>query len=126
MRFSSQPEFANAAYEKAKELAATEAAIAPNNPGNFYRHAWAAAGTGDLQMAELLIGRALALAPNSPYTHYFDALIQLELGDRDAALEALSIAVQQGYPVTFLAKDPLLSGLRDERAFRALVGDIDV
>ena len=126
MRFSSEPTYAVAAYERAKELAAEEAAVAPNNAGNLYRQAWAAAGTGDLQAAELLIERALVLGPDNPYAHYYHALIRNQRGDRNAALTALQDAVRQGYPVALLARDPLFDGLRDDRAFRALVGDIDV
>ena len=98
LRFSSQPTYAIAAYEKAKELAAAESGIAPNNSGNLYRQAWAAAGTGDLQAAGLLIERALALGPENPYAHYYDALIQSERGDRPAALDALRDAVRAGIP----------------------------
>jgi tetratricopeptide (TPR) repeat protein/DNA-binding winged helix-turn-helix (wHTH) protein len=125
LRFSADPQSANAAYEKAKELAATEATIAPNAADNLYRRAWAEAAIGNLDVAKDYIDRSLDIDPDSPYAHYFDGLIEHERDNLVAALAALRRAVQQGYPPKMLARDPLLLDLHDDRAFRALVGDYE-
>ena len=125
LRFSSQPAEAASAYETAKKLSGEEALVSPSAPDNLYRQAWAAAGTGDLDAADELIRRSVGLAPTSPYAHYYDALIQYERGDRVAAIAALRRALQEGYPSVFLAIDPLFGDLHDDRAFRALVGDVE-
>ena len=39
----------------------------------------------------------LKLAPEDPYSHYYDALVHLRAGDEDKALEALEIAADKGY-----------------------------
>jgi tetratricopeptide (TPR) repeat protein len=121
MRFTAQPESAEIPYTNAYELAAEEAAMAPNAPDNLYRQAWAAAGIGALDEAEVLIARSLSIAPTNTYGLYYDALIKLELGMESAAIESLQMSAANGYPVAMLATDPLLAVLRDKREFQLLV-----
>ena len=120
LRFSLQPDESVAAYQKAAELAAEHLAVSPNASDTLYRYAWAVAGAGDIDEAQMLIQRSLSLAPESPYGLYYDGLIKNSRGDSADAVDALRLAVKNGYPATLLAADPLLTNLRSESEFSAL------
>jgi tetratricopeptide (TPR) repeat protein/DNA-binding winged helix-turn-helix (wHTH) protein len=123
LRFSSQPDAAVTAYQRASALAMDEVKISPNDAANLYFLAWATASTGDLDEAAVLIGRSLSLAPQDPYAHYFDGLIKFFSGNTAGAAEAFGRAVENGYPTVMLVSDPLIEELRSERAFARMIGD---
>ena len=55
--------------------------------------------------------------------HYNSALIHVQFGDVDKALEALERAVELDYERQLLRADPALEGLRDDERFRQLVAN---
>jgi regulator of sirC expression with transglutaminase-like and TPR domain len=83
--------------------------------------AWIAAMLEQPTKARTLIGRALELAPDDPYAHYYAGLIRLRAGETAAALSAFETALERGYPVNMLAQDPQLSAVLDDRGFRRMV-----
>jgi tetratricopeptide (TPR) repeat protein len=125
LHFSSQPDEAIHAYRRAMEIAAELLAVNPNSPEDLYVRAWATAANGNSTQARLLMDRALAVAPNDPYVRYYDGLLKNHTGNRSAAIDALQLAVEMGYPSKMLAADPLLSDLAEQGRFRVIVGKID-
>jgi tetratricopeptide (TPR) repeat protein len=121
MRFSLQSSEAVDAYREAMRLAREEESRLPNSPDNLYRLAWATAGTGDLDEANILIERSLSLAPDSPYGLYYQALIRTARGETEAAIRSLKAAAELNYPVVMMASDPLLADLWGQREFEELL-----
>jgi tetratricopeptide (TPR) repeat protein len=79
--------------------------------------AWIVSMLDDTEEALELMSRARALAPDDPYTHYYDALISYRAGDPARALDSLEIAVNKGYSTHMLAAEPLFATLRDDPRF---------
>jgi len=121
LRFSSQPDEAASAYRQAMSISAELLEMDPNNPVDLYVQAWATGSTGDTEQAIFLIDRALSVAPNDPYVRYYDGLLKIGRGEASAAIDALSLAVDMGYPIRMLAADPLVSDLQSEARFMELV-----
>ena len=69
--------------------------------------------------------QALQLNPDDPNVHYYVALTALELGDRTAALAALTRAVALGYPLQLVRAAPDFSTLRADVRFRQLLAQAD-
>jgi tetratricopeptide (TPR) repeat protein len=109
------------AYTRARELALTALEANSRDPYTIMDLAWISAGLHDDAKARELIDRALRLAPDDPYTHYYDALIHLSAGSRSDALDALALAADMGHSRPMLAADPHLAPLRSESRFRAIV-----
>ena len=122
LRFSSQPDEAANAYRRAMRISAELLAMDPNNPLDLYIQAWATGSSGDAGQAKILIDRALSFAPKDPYVRYYDGLLKHGRGETPAALDALQLAVDMGYPPRMLAADPLLADLHQDARFAGLVG----
>jgi tetratricopeptide (TPR) repeat protein len=69
--------------------------------------------------------RALQLNADDPNVRYYASLTALELGDQQAALEALSRAVELGYPPRLLRAAPDFASLRSDARFRQLLAQAD-
>jgi tetratricopeptide (TPR) repeat protein len=108
---------ARAAFERADELATVSLQVNPNDPYTAMDVAWINAMLGRTERAREFMNRSLRLAPEDPYTHYYNALVLLRGGDSDAALNALELAVNQGYPRRMMAAEPHLKGLRHDPRF---------
>ena len=121
MLFSSESDQADAAYQKAAELSENKLAIDPRGSMTLCRAAWATAMTGSTDRAADYMRRAIESSPGNPYVHYYDALLKTKSGDYDAALDALSVALVNGYPRVMLVSEPLLTDIRDLERFSALV-----
>ena len=119
--FSSESAEAGAAYRKAAELSENTLAIDPKSSLTLCIGAWANAMTGNPGRAEDYIRRAIESTPSNPYVHYYDALLKAKSGDHDAALDALSVALVNGYPSVMLVSEPLLTDIRELERFSALV-----
>jgi len=119
--FSSESGQAEAAYEKAAELSEKKLAIDPRGSMTLCRAAWATAMTGGTDRTADYMRRAIENAPSNPYVHYYDALLKTRSGDYDAALDALSVAIVNGYPRVMLVSEPLLADIRSTGRFSALV-----
>ncbi|MGK2925942.1 MAG: tetratricopeptide repeat protein [Lysobacterales bacterium] len=114
-------EEAREAFATAERLVVAALGVNPNDPASLMDLAWIAAMLEQPAKARSLIGRALELAPDDPYAHYYAGLIRLRAGETDAALSAFEAALERGYPVNMLAHDPQLSAILDDRRFRGMV-----
>lgn len=119
--FSSETNDAEAAYKKAALLSEDKLAIDPKVPMTLCFAAWANAMIGDPNKARWYISQAKQSAPGNPYVHYYDALLKSRSEDYDAAIDALSIAIVNGFPRVMLIAEPHLRDVRDIERFQALV-----
>jgi len=76
---------------------------------------------GNRERAEDLIESAMESAPADMYVHYNAALIYAQLGETDAALDAVERAISLDYQRELLPIDPGLETLRDQPRFTELV-----
>lgn len=102
------------AFRKSAELSKMLLSVNPSEAEPMYLLAWAEEMGGDDGNASELIERALTIAPNDPYAHYYASLLSTRRGDLAAATEAIKAAVDLGYPVRMLATEPYLAALRSE------------
>lgn len=117
-----QPE-AHLAYRKAADLASELLPASPEDGELLTNLAHYNARLGDDERASQYLARALFAAPNDVYAHYYAALVHLEAGRRQQALEEISRSVELGYPIVLLAPDPQFAALRRDVSFRALIGE---
>ncbi len=96
-------------------------AVNPKDPFTLMDLAWISAMLDQREEARALIDRARALAPDDPYSHYYDALVSLRAGQRDAALAALAVAADKGYSRQLLSVEPHLAPLKDDPRFATIV-----
>jgi tetratricopeptide (TPR) repeat protein len=108
-------------FEQAGMLAERTLQVNPNDALTMMDLAWIQAMLNKPDAARTLIDRARDLAPDDPYTHYYDAMVFLRVGDETAALAALQIAADKGYSLQMLAAEPHLAPLRDNPRFSAIV-----
>ena len=121
LRFSSQPDHASDAYRKAADVSMKLLEVDPDDAVDLMVMAWASASLGNLEEATRLINRAVGVAPDNPYVRYYDGLIKHEGGDAEAAINALRLAVEMGYPVAMLGADPLLGRLHGDARFERIL-----
>lgn len=114
---------AEEAFTRASELAMGALNVNASDPAVIIDVAWIRAMLGNATEARALMDRAHRLAPDDPYTHYYDALVYLKAGDKSAALAALETALDKGYSRQMLAADPHLAGLRGDSRFSAIVDE---
>lgn len=108
-------------FEAAETLAASALSVNPNDPYTMMDLAWIRAMLNKPGEARALIDKARELAPDDPYTYYYDALILLRAGNENAAVEALQVAAEKGYSKAMLAAEPHLETLRGDPRFAAIV-----
>jgi adenylate cyclase len=111
---------ANRAFLEAERLARERLARNQRDPGTLIDLAWVTAMLGRFADAQRLIAQALALAPNDPYVHYYDALVRARMGDTDNALDRLETAVEMGYSRVLIRAEPHLAALRGSERFAAI------
>ncbi len=112
---------AKVAFTKASTLGQSALEVNPSDPDTLMDLAWISAMLDDAVSARNLIDKALALAPDEPYVHYYDALILLRAGTADLALAALRRAAKNGYPVKTLAAEPQFDPLRKNVEFIEII-----
>ncbi|MDH3546236.1 MAG: tetratricopeptide repeat protein [Gammaproteobacteria bacterium] len=115
-----QVDEARVAFETAEALALDALQVNPNDPFTMMDLAWIRAMLDKPDEARLLMNRVRELVPEDPYAHYYDALVFLRAGDREAALAALEVAADKGYSRHMLAAEPLLAPLRQDPKFVAM------
>ncbi|MGB5581295.1 MAG: tetratricopeptide repeat protein [Woeseia sp.] len=108
-------------FRTAEKLALAAQVVNPNDPLMMMDLAWIQAMLDKQNEARKLIDKAVAMAPDDPYTHFYDALIHLRGGDKKRALAALKIAVDRGYSRKMMAAEPHLTALRDDPEFRSVI-----
>ena len=122
LTFAGDSVAANRAFVEAERLTRQQLAINSRDHLRTTDLAWIAAMLGRFDEAERLIATALALAPADPYVTYIDALVRVQLGETEAALDRLEVAVEMGYSRAMIRAEPHLAGLQDNERFVALVG----
>ena len=108
-------------FELAETLATNSFTVNANDPFTMMDLAWITAMLNKHEEARKLIDKALELAPEDPYSHYYNGMVSLRAGDRDAALKALQLAAEMGYSRQMLAAEPHLKPLRGDPRFLAIV-----
>jgi tetratricopeptide (TPR) repeat protein len=110
-------------YRKAREVAASHLELAGDDVDFMTSLAWTMAMTGDVDRAVELAQRAVKLDPAYPYSHYYEALVQVRADRTDEAIDACRLALKGGYPVAMLAAEPMLDELRGDPRFARLVAE---
>jgi len=106
------------AYEKALETATAQLKVNPNDPDVLSGIALYHAHLGQPAEAEQFISRALAAAPTNSDTLFTSALVYEIIGQRDRALKALDQAVQAGFSLDEIEKEPELRKLHDDPKYQ--------
>lgn len=103
---------AQKAYRKAIELLTPLLERKKDDVTLISRMALYSARLGDSARAEPLLLRVIALAPNNAYAHFRAGLAYELLGKREAAIAALTKAVELGFPQKLIHAEPDLVELR--------------
>jgi tetratricopeptide (TPR) repeat protein/TolB-like protein/DNA-binding winged helix-turn-helix (wHTH) protein len=112
---------ARSEFRKAEALVESALQVNPNDPFSMMDLAWVRAMLDKHDSARDLMDRARGMAPDDPYTYYYDGMIFLRAGDKEAALDALEIAADKGYSRLMLGTEPHLEKLRNDARFSAIV-----
>ncbi|HYX73635.1 MAG TPA: tetratricopeptide repeat protein [Steroidobacteraceae bacterium] len=113
-------------YRRAIELAQKSLAVNARDAITWSQLGHYSARTRDGSDVSRYVRQALQLSPDDPNVRYYVALTALELGDRAAALESLSRAVELGYPLQLVRAAPDFASLRRDARFRQLLAQADV
>jgi eukaryotic-like serine/threonine-protein kinase len=102
------------AYRKACDLLTPLLARKKDDVTLISRMGLYSARLGDDAKAEPFLARAIELAPKNAYVHFRAGLAYELLGQREAAVTALTKAVALGYPIKLIQAEPDLVNLRRE------------
>ncbi|MGI9232372.1 MAG: tetratricopeptide repeat protein, partial [Woeseiaceae bacterium] len=108
-------------FTKAEAMVEAALDVNPNDPFSMMDLAWILAMLDKHEEARALMDKARSMAPDDPYTHYYDGMVFLRAGDTDAALDALEIAAEKGYSRRMMAAEPHLKELKNDVRFSAIV-----
>jgi len=114
----SRQEEARRAYQKALEAANAQLKVNPNNTEVLSGIALYDAHLGQSEAAESYIARALELSPKDSDTLFTSALVYEIIGHREKALQAIKDAVNAGYSLDEIEKEPELRGLQADPRYQ--------
>jgi serine/threonine protein kinase/Tfp pilus assembly protein PilF len=103
---------AQKAYVKARDLLTPQLERSTDNATLISRMALYAARLGDRSQAESLLARVIAIAPENASVNFRAGLTYELLGEREAAITALTKAVELGFPLKLIQAEPDLLNLR--------------
>lgn len=103
---------AQKAYRKARDLLIPVLERRKGDVTFMSRMGLYSARLGDRPQAEPLLARVIELAPKNASVHFRAGLAYELLGERDAAIIALTKAVELGYPLKLIQAEPDLLDLR--------------
>ena len=109
------------AYRKAISLAGAELLINESDVGRVADLAHYHAVLGDAARAERLIASAIDAGTDDPSVYYSAAVVYAQSGDIDKAIDSVETALEHGYPVFLIEKEPLLLPLQSSEQFLRLV-----
>jgi TolB-like protein/Flp pilus assembly protein TadD/DNA-binding winged helix-turn-helix (wHTH) protein len=112
-------------YRRAITLAQRSLEVDPKDGISWMQLAYYCARAGQNEAVARYASRALQLNADDEYVHYYAALVALQRGDANAALESLGRAVELGYPPQLVRAAPDFAALRNDSRFRKLVGPAD-
>ncbi len=78
---------------------------------------------GDTDKGQRQIRIAIAEGAHLDEVHYYDAVINTQLGRPGQAIESLKRAIARGFPARLIARDPQFAPLRDDARFNAMLGE---
>ncbi len=104
-------------YRRATQLAEQRLLISKKDAQALAAQAWYRARDGETQLVNVLVQEALEIAPEDPEVIYYSALISLQLGNQEQALERLRQAANAGYPVFLIKASPDLKALSNLPGF---------
>jgi serine/threonine-protein kinase len=114
---------ADAAYRRALELGREQLTVRSDDAELQAELALFLVKSGQSDEAVAEIERALQLAPDDPWVLASAAVVLEIAGRRERALDALADAIEAGYSVDELKRDPELLELRKDPAYHRLVLD---
>jgi serine/threonine-protein kinase len=114
---------APAAYQRARELLASDLAKRPDDAELRTRHALYLAKGGDTRAAASEVTTLSERTDLTPQMLFRIVVVKELTGDRTGALDALRRALAAGYPVAEIAQEPELVGLRADARYHRLVVD---
>jgi serine/threonine-protein kinase len=109
------------AYQKAIELGEASLKVNPNNAGALGLVGWYYARLGNRTKAFANVNRAVMLSPKDPMAQLNLALVNVQFGRTDAALESIEKSLQGGLTPVMVRDDPSFSSLRSIPGFQKLV-----
>ena len=124
-RWMARTHEARAACETAITAARKQLSADPRNAEVRANLAYLYAETGDYGEAGRLIDRAVEDAPENVRVRFTSALVFEVSGQRQAALDALRSAIDDGHPKYLIAHHPDLRALRRDERYVALIGRVD-
>ncbi len=109
------------AYRQARVLAEQELSV--NSALNYVLTPLAhyCARLGDYDCARDRIAQGLDAKTTEFYTHYYAALVRLQLDDNQQAIVEIMRAVELGFPLEMLEADPMLAPVRDHQQLAAFI-----
>lgn len=78
---------------------------------------------GNIEEGVKTIRTAVAGGGHLSEVHFYDAIIHMQLGQREEALGALERAVELGSPLSVIEREPLFADLNEDDRFRRLIGE---
>ena len=114
----------NEAYRNAISLAGAELLINESDAGRLADLAYYHASLGDAARAKRLIVSALAENPTDSDVYYSAGLVYSLYGNIEEAVAAVEKAIENGFPVFLLTREPQLEPLKTNEKFQRLVGPI--
>jgi tetratricopeptide (TPR) repeat protein len=117
-----QKDAATKAFGRVSELGESRIIVDPTDFDTMFSLAWAQQMLGNNVEAKASVAKGLEIAPGDPFGHYYDALLDVQVGDYESALTSLQFAVDNGYPTNMLAVEPYLDKLRGNSVFAAMIG----
>ncbi|HEX6790858.1 MAG TPA: protein kinase [Candidatus Krumholzibacteria bacterium] len=107
-------------FRRAAELAEDQRKITPNDANLLASLAGYYAVLGEKERAQELMRKSLELAPESSIVLYFAGHASEQLGRRDDAFDLIGKAIDNGYALAEVEKDPWLAQLRRDPRFARL------
>jgi serine/threonine-protein kinase len=109
------------AYRRAIELAEQRLELNPRDARILVTLAGYYVMIDENEKAVSYTDRALRISDDKPFVLYFAGYVYEQLGQRDKALELIGRALELGYPLREIERDPWLSDLRADERFKQLL-----
>ena len=116
-----QEELAMENFGTAIKLAEENLEINPNDYRNLAYIASYYAYVDEFEKADAAIQKAKQIGPNDPHVHFFQAHVEMQRGNHEAAIAALELAGELGYSLKTIASDPDFAALHSDARFRAII-----
>jgi TolB-like protein/DNA-binding winged helix-turn-helix (wHTH) protein/Flp pilus assembly protein TadD len=109
------------AYQEARTLADQELSVNSAQSYVLAPLAHYCARLGDYDCAKKNIAQGLNAETTEFYTHYYAALVRLQMDDDSQAVVEIMRAVELGFPLEMLEADPMLAPLRNHQQLVAMI-----